>query len=160
MLISCAKLVAVISSGTLLLCNYFSTYIVKKILKGSLDSISSPSPSEKIQAMGGKICLRHKGKTLLGIVNKFLYSKVCWKHPAMFCLYTFPAHNLNFHWRCKVMGLNPEYLLKHSFLLKKNKILNYRHRSRWYPWRFEKEEVGSSWHWCRSTWREKWHDGW
>ena len=31
---------------------------VEKILKGSLDSILSPSPSVKIQIMGGKICLR------------------------------------------------------------------------------------------------------
>ena len=37
----------------------------------------------------------------MGIVNKILYSKVCWQHPAMICLYTFPAHNLNFHWRWK-----------------------------------------------------------
>jgi hypothetical protein len=37
---------------------------VEKILKGSLDSIPSPSPSVKIQIM------RRKGKTLLGIVNK------------------------------------------------------------------------------------------
>jgi len=44
---------------------------VEKILKGSLDSI--PSPSVKIQIMGGKVCLRCKGKTLLGIVNKFLF---------------------------------------------------------------------------------------
>ena len=36
---------------------------VKKILKGSLDLISSPSPSVKIQIMGGKVCLRGKGKT-------------------------------------------------------------------------------------------------
>ena len=36
--------------------------------------------------MGGKVCC-------------FLYSKVCWQHPAMVCLYTFPAHNSNFHWR-------------------------------------------------------------
>ena len=36
---------------------------VEKILKGSLDSISSPSPSVKIQIMGGKVCLRRKGKT-------------------------------------------------------------------------------------------------
>ena len=40
---------------------------VEKILKGSLDLISSPSPSVKIQIMGGK---------------------VCWQCPAMFCLYT------------------------------------------------------------------------
>ena len=40
----------------------------------------------------------------------------------MFCLYTFPAHNLNFHWRCKVMGLNPGCLLKSFLLFKKKKI--------------------------------------
>ena len=45
---------------------------VEKILKGSLDSIPSPSPSVKIQIMGGKVSLRYKGKTLLGIVNKIL----------------------------------------------------------------------------------------
>ena len=43
---------------------------VKKILKGSLDLISSPSPSVKIQIIGGKVCLRCKGKTLLGIVKQ------------------------------------------------------------------------------------------
>ena len=36
----------------------------------SLDSIPSPSTSVKIQIMGGKLCLRCWGKTLLGIVNK------------------------------------------------------------------------------------------
>ena len=68
---------------------------VEKNLKGSLDLIPSPSTSVKIQIMCGKVCLRRKGKTLLGN----LYSKFCWQHPAMFYLYTFPAHNLNFHWR-------------------------------------------------------------
>ena len=34
---------------------------VENILKGSLDSIPSPSPSVKIQIMGGKDCLRCKG---------------------------------------------------------------------------------------------------
>ena len=38
--------------------------------KGSQDSILSPSV--KIQIIGGKVCLRCKGKTLLGIVNKHL----------------------------------------------------------------------------------------
>ena len=37
---------------------------VEKILKGSLDSI--PSPSVKIQIMGRKVCLKCKGKTLMG----------------------------------------------------------------------------------------------
>ena len=48
---------------------------VEKILKGSLESIPSPSPSVKIQIMSGKVCLRCEGKTLLGIVNKFLKTK-------------------------------------------------------------------------------------
>ena len=61
---------------------------VEKILKGILDSIPSPSPSVQIQIRGGKVCLRRKGKTLLGIETNFLYSKVCWQRPAMFCLYT------------------------------------------------------------------------
>jgi hypothetical protein len=45
---------------------------VEKILKCSLDLIPSTSPSVKIQIMGGKVCLRRKGKTLLGVVNKLL----------------------------------------------------------------------------------------
>ena len=48
---------------------------VEKILKGSLDSIPSPLPSVKIQIMGGKVCLRCKSKTLLGIVNKLFIFK-------------------------------------------------------------------------------------
>ena len=48
---------------------------VEKILKGSLDSTQSPSPSVKIQIMGRKICFRCKGKTFLGVVNKLLYLK-------------------------------------------------------------------------------------
>ena len=45
---------------------------VEKILKGSLDSIPSPSPTVKIQIMGGKVCLRCKGKTFPGVDNKLL----------------------------------------------------------------------------------------
>ena len=41
---------------------------VEKILKGNLDSI--PSPSLKIQIMGGKVYLGCKGKTLSGVVLK------------------------------------------------------------------------------------------
>ena len=60
---------------------YFSIYLhsgwvkVEKILKDSLDSIPSPSHSVKIQIMGGKVCLRCKGKTLLGVVDKLLKTK-------------------------------------------------------------------------------------
>ena len=46
---------------------------VENISKGSLDLISSPSV--KIQIMGRKVCLRCKGKTLLGVVNKLLNTK-------------------------------------------------------------------------------------
>ena len=91
---------------------------VEKILKGSLDSIPSPSPSVKIQIMGGKICMRCKGKTLLGVVNKLLKTKnFCRHHSAMFCLIT--SSKLSRQWfelSLKMMGLNPGYLLK-SFLL-------------------------------------------
>ena len=48
---------------------------VEKILKGSLDSIPSPLSSVKIQIMGGKVCLRCKGITLLGVVNECLKTK-------------------------------------------------------------------------------------
>ena len=66
----------------------------EKILKGNLDSLLSPSSSVKIQIMGGKVCLRCKGKTLLGIVNKILKAK------RLFTLIpqeNFIASNLNFH---------------------------------------------------------------
>ena len=46
---------------------------IEKNLKGSLDWF--PSPSVKIQIMGGKVRLRCKGKTLLGIVKKLLKTK-------------------------------------------------------------------------------------
>ena len=42
----------------------------EKILKGSLDLIPSPSPSVKVQIMGGKVYFRYKGETLLGVVKK------------------------------------------------------------------------------------------
>jgi hypothetical protein len=44
---------------------------VEKILKGSLDFILSPSRSVKIQIMGGKVCLRCKGKTLWSLSKTF-----------------------------------------------------------------------------------------
>ena len=59
---------------------------VEKILKGNLDSI--PSPSMKIQIMSVKICLRSKGKHCWVLSTNFWKQKVCWHHPAMFCLIT------------------------------------------------------------------------
>ena len=46
---------------------------VEKILKGGLDSF--PSPSVKIQIIGGTVCFRGKGKTFLAVVNKLLKTK-------------------------------------------------------------------------------------
>ena len=47
-----------------------SKRVVAKVKKIEEHSIPSPSPSMKIQIMGGKVRLRCKGKTLLGAVNK------------------------------------------------------------------------------------------
>ena len=48
---------------------------VQNISKCYLDSILSPTPSVKIQIMGRRVCLRCRGKTLLGVVNKLLKTK-------------------------------------------------------------------------------------
>ena len=69
---------------------------VEKILKGSLDSI--PSPSVKIQIMGGKVCLRCEGKTLVGVVNKLLETKK-FVDITLLPQGNFPDNYLNFHWR-------------------------------------------------------------
>ena len=47
---------------------------VERIIKGSLDLIPSPSPSVKIQIIGGKVCLK-----CWVMSTNFLYSKVCWQ---------------------------------------------------------------------------------
>ena len=48
---------------------------VENIYEDSLDLIPSPSPSVKVQIIGGKVYLMCEGKTLLGIVNKLLKTK-------------------------------------------------------------------------------------
>ena len=60
---------------------------VEKILKGSLDSIPSPSASVKIQIIDGKVCVRCKGKIFLGIVNKLLKNKSLLTSPNNVLLY-------------------------------------------------------------------------
>ena len=77
------------------------TFKVEKIWKGSLDLIPSPSPSVKIQIMGGKVSLRCKGKTG-GCQQTFENKKFVDITQQCFALLpqgNFPAHNLNFHWR-------------------------------------------------------------
>ena len=80
----------------------FELVIVEKILKGSLDLIPSPSPSVKIKILGGKVCLRCKDKTSLGVANKLLKTKSLLK--------------FEFSLKVKVMRLNHGYLSK-CFLL-------------------------------------------
>ena len=53
---------------------------VENIQEGSLDLIPSPSPTVKIQIMGGKVCLAR--------------SQQCFAFTPQA---NFPAHNLNFH---------------------------------------------------------------
>ena len=70
---------------------------VKKILKDSLD-FSHPL-QWKFKLCAGNFAWGVKAQRSWASPTNFLYSKVCWQYPAMFCLYTFPAHNLDFHWR-------------------------------------------------------------
>ena len=94
---------------------------VEKIFKSSLDSIPSPSTSVEIQIMDRKVCLRCKGKILLGVVSKHLKTKSCWHHPAMFCLITPSKLSLpqfEFSLKGKVMGLNPGFLHLFYFTLR------------------------------------------
>ena len=50
---------------------------VEKILKGSLDWISSPSPSVKTQIWAGKFTFGYKAKDCWAMSTNFLFSKVC-----------------------------------------------------------------------------------
>ena len=77
---------------------------VENILKGSLFSIPSPSPSVKIQIMGRKVCLRCKGKTSLDIATKIWKKKfadITQQCFALLAQVNFLANNLNFHWSCR-----------------------------------------------------------
>ena len=66
---------------------------VEKILKGSLDSIPSPSFSVQIQIMDWKVCLRCKDKTLLGIVKKLFVFKSLLTSPSNVLPYYLPQFN-------------------------------------------------------------------
>jgi len=69
--------------------------------------------------MNEKVCLRCKGKTLLGVVNKLLKTKCSLTSPSNVLLVA--SSKLSRQWfefslKLEVMGSNPGYLLK-SFLL-------------------------------------------
>ena len=70
---------------------------VEKILKGSLDSIPSPSPSVKIQIMVGKVCSKCKAKTLLGRCQQTFEKKSLLTSSSNVLPYYFPDNNLNLH---------------------------------------------------------------
>jgi hypothetical protein len=90
------------------------------VLKGRLDSILSHSPSVKIRIMGGKVCLRCKGKILLGVVNKLMNFKSILTTPSNvlpITSSTLSRQQFEFSMKVKVMGSNPGYLLKYFLLL-------------------------------------------
>ena len=58
---------------------------VEKIWKGNPDSIPSPSPSVKIQIMGGKFAWGVKAKHYWALSTNVWEEQVCWHQPAMFC---------------------------------------------------------------------------
>ena len=76
----------------------------------------------KFQIMGGKVCLKHKGKTLLGFVNKLfvfkcflttpndrIESRLLLKSSKIVQKGHFPLHKLNRGWCIKfATGLNPK----------------------------------------------------
>jgi len=68
-----------------------------------LGSIPTPSPSVKIQIIGGKVNFKGKGKTLLGAVNKILKTKSFLTSPSNVLPYypqaNFPFNDFNFHRR-------------------------------------------------------------
>ena len=66
---------------------------VEKILKGSLDLIPPPSPSVKIQLIAGIFAWGVKAKHWWALSTNFWKQKVCWHHPAMFCLISSSKHS-------------------------------------------------------------------
>ena len=56
----------------------------------------------KFKLLAGKFTWVVKAKHCWVMSTNFLFSKVCWQHLAMFCLYNsceLSPNNLNFHWR-------------------------------------------------------------
>ena len=73
----------------------------------------------KFKLLAGKFTWENKAKHCWMMSTNFLFSKVCWLCPAMFCLYN--SSKLSRPWfefslKVKVMGLNPGYILKYFLL--------------------------------------------
>ena len=74
-------------------------FLIKKISEDSLDLIQSPSPSVKIQIIGGKGV---KAKHCWTLSTNFWIQQFVVNAQQCFAFTPrtiFPAHNLNFHWR-------------------------------------------------------------
>ena len=98
---------------------------VKKNLKGSLEV------HWKFKLWEEKFAWDVNAKHCWPLSANFLYSKVYWQHPAIFCLFTFPAHTLNFHWKWRwwdqiqAIFLNIFYFEINFNLVSKNLVLWY-----------------------------------
>ena len=100
----------------------------------------------KIQILGGKVCLRWKSKTLLGVVNKLLKTKSLLILPSNFFALlhqvNFPVNNLNFHRRLRWWDWIQAIFLNLSTLRiihvgtksiwEVNSYQNFRWKSRWF----------------------------
>ena len=80
------------------LTSIFSSSKVEKNYEDDLHLIPSPSSLVKIQKYGrDEICLRCKGKTLLG--RLFIIKSLLTSPSNVLPQVNFPTNNLNFHWR-------------------------------------------------------------
>ena len=84
------------------ICSFIPKPSIKgeNVLKGSLDLITSPSPSLKIQIIGRKLYLRQN--IVRWCQQTFCFQKFVDNTQQYFAFTSeanFPAHNLNFHWR-------------------------------------------------------------
>ena len=104
------------------------------------------------------------------ITQNTLFSKVCWQHPAMFCLYSSSKLSrpyFEFSLKVKVMGSNAGYFLK-SFLLYVNlpawkrqfSHLNFLHTSflqftcrNIIIWQISQKVICHTFHVCLQKWR-------
>ena len=91
-------------------CNSEFYFLSKKKIFKKIVWIQSHhlTPSVKIQIMGGKGV---KAKHCWMLSTNFWIQKFVDNIQQCFAYTPFLPMNLNFHWRCKVMGSNPGYLL-------------------------------------------------
>ena len=77
----------------------------------------------KFKSWAGKFSWGVKAKHCWVTSTNFLFSKICWQHPAMFALLPqviFPAYNLNFHWRWRWWDRIKTFFVNFFFFRKKD----------------------------------------